>query len=76
MNLGDNGRKALREKADELYLTGLEEYAKGNIADAIKYWNMVLQIDPQYIPAKENIEIAKRTLQLQKTMEQKQQIGQ
>ena len=76
LNLGDNGRKALREKADELYLAGLEEYAKGNIADAIKYWNKVLEIDPQYIPAKENIEMAKRTLQLQKTMEQKQQIGQ
>jgi len=75
LNLGDRGRASRQAKADELYLNGVEAYAHGNNAEAIKYWEMVLQIDPEYIPARENIEIAKKALELQKQMEEKQRVG-
>jgi len=75
LNLGDMGRAARQAKADELYLSGIEAYAHGNNAEAIKYWEQVLQIDPEYIPARENIQIAKKALELQKQMEEKQRVG-
>ncbi len=75
LNLGDMGRALKQTKADELYLNGVEAYANGNNAEAIKYWEKVLKIDPEYIPARENIEIAKKALELQKKMEEKQKVG-
>ncbi len=76
LKLGDRGRLARENKADRLYYTGLEEYAKGNIEKAIKYWEQVLQLDPTYIPARDNIKIAQKALQLQKKMEQKEKVNQ
>ncbi len=76
LNLGDRGRLARENKIDKLYYTGLEEYAKGNIEKAIKYWKEVLQLDPTYIPAKDNIKIAQKALELQRKMEQKEKVNQ
>ncbi len=74
LNLGDMGRAELQKKSEELYLDGLEAYAKGDIPEAIKHWEMVLQVDPKFIPARENIETATRALQLQKEIEARQKL--
>ncbi len=76
LNLGDMGRLSQRNKIDNLYYTGLEEYANGNIEEAIKYWEEVLKLDPTYLPAKDNIKIAKKALELQQKMEQKEKVNQ
>jgi Uncharacterised protein family (UPF0164) len=67
--LGDFGRAALREKADELYLEGVEAYANGDSAKAIELWTEVLSIYPKYDPAKQNIEVVLKSLELQKQMQ-------
>ena len=74
LHLGDMGRAELQKKAEELYLTGLEAYADGNLAEAIQYWEMVLEVDPKFIPARENIETATRALELQKEIEDRQKL--
>jgi hypothetical protein len=75
LNLGDRGRLAARNHIDELYLDGLEAYAKGNLVEAISLWEEVLELDPSYTPAKANIETAKKALELQTEMEEQLTIG-
>lgn len=74
LNLGDSGRLAQQIRIEELYLSGLEAYAQGALTEAIKYWEMVLEIDPSFIPARENIETALKALELQKKMEERLKI--
>jgi len=75
LNLGDKGRLAQRNRVDELYLSGLEAYAKGDITEAIRLWETALEIDPKFLPAKENIETARAALRLQQQMEERLKIG-
>ncbi len=63
--LGDSGRGDLAKKVDELYLQGVEAYAAGNLNQAIALWQQVLQLDPKYLPAAENIRTARASLALQ-----------
>ena len=49
--LGDHGRKLKRQKCDELYTKGLDEYAKGNEAAAVEYWEAALKEDKAWTPA-------------------------
>ena len=49
--LGDHGRKLKRQKCDELYTKGLDEYAKGNEDAAVKYWEDALKEDKAWTPA-------------------------
>lgn len=74
LNLGDMGRQALQQRAEDLYLSGLEAYAIGDIAKAIKLWEMVLEVDPDFLPAQENIETATKALKLQKELEKRQEL--
>jgi tetratricopeptide (TPR) repeat protein len=69
LNLGDGGRKALEDRVEKLYLAGVEEYAAGDYAKAIEYWRQVLAMDPKYIPARESIDTAQQTIDLQREME-------
>jgi hypothetical protein len=64
-NMGDSGRSAKKGEAEKLYLQGVEEYANGNYEKAVALWQQVLVIDPKYIPAADNIRIAKQTMALQ-----------
>jgi tetratricopeptide (TPR) repeat protein len=68
-DLGDFGRKAARDEADRLYLAGLEEYALGHYESAIGFWKNVLELDPKYLPARENIDTVQQTIDLQHQME-------
>jgi hypothetical protein len=64
-NLGDSGRAARAADNDALYLQGVEEYAKGNYEKAIALWEEVLQADPKYQPAADNIRTVKQSMALQ-----------
>jgi tetratricopeptide (TPR) repeat protein len=61
-NLGDSGRSTTSTEADRLYLQGVEEYANGNYEKAIELWKKVLEINPKYLPASDNIAIAEQEL--------------
>ncbi len=71
-NLGDFGRAAAQTEADQLYLAGVEEYAKGNLEKAIEYWERVIALDPKYLPARDNIAAAKRSLELQREIKSRE----
>ena len=75
LNLGDRGRLALQNRIDELYLNGLEAYARGDLKEAIEYWEQVLEIDPTFVPARENIETARKAIELQQEMQDQLDIG-
>lgn len=68
LNLGDEGRRSLRARIEELYVAGLELYAKGNLEEAIRYWEGVLILDPTFTPAQENMTTALRSLELFRMM--------
>jgi hypothetical protein len=53
--LGDLGRADLAKKVDNLYLSGLDAYAKGDTAAAAAAWAEALKIDPRFDPAKESL---------------------
>jgi tetratricopeptide (TPR) repeat protein len=75
LNLGDRGRLAQRNEIDDLYLSGLEAYARGDIPEAIRFWQQVLELDPTFTPARDNIETALATLELQQRMDDELEIG-
>lgn len=64
-DLGDMGRADSQKSADEIYLLGLEAYASGDLQEAIELWKMVLELNPYFDPAREGIDTASRTLELQ-----------
>jgi hypothetical protein len=74
--LGDEGRAEIAARVQELYLQGLELYAKGDLAGAIALWEQALSLDPQFDPAREGIATAKATLELQKQIDDIQKIEQ
>ena len=63
LDLGDQGRKVDAEKAEELYLAGLDAYARADIESAKALWEEALHLDPRYNPAKEWLGIVHRTQQ-------------
>jgi tetratricopeptide (TPR) repeat protein len=71
-DLGDFGRGATEAEVDRLYLAGVEEYAKGNLEQAIEYWKKVLEMDPKYTPARDNILTTRRSLDLQREIESRE----
>ena len=74
LNLGDGGRLAQRNRVDELYLNGLEAYARGSLEEAVLNWERALEIDPGFVPAIEIIATARKALDLQKKMEEQLKI--
>lgn len=73
LNLGDFGRAARQTELENLFMEGVREYGEGNLTKAIENWEKVLQIDPSYTPARDYIETAKATLQLQKNLNAREQ---
>ncbi len=71
--MGDGGRAAVSTQVDDLYMRGLEAYAKGNNDGAIALWKQVLALDPFFEPARTGMETAlaaqellKRVIEVQK----------
>ena len=75
LKLGDGGRAALRRQVDELYADGLGAYASGKYEQAIAAWEKALKLDPKFLPARQNLELLEKRLQLQQQMIEKQQVG-
>lgn len=74
LNLGDQGRYAIRIKVEELYLRGVDAYAKGNIGEAIELWTQALKLDPGFDPARENRATARKALELMQQMDALQKL--
>lgn len=62
--LGDHGRKQRQERCDDLYTKGLDEYAKGNEAAAVEYWQAALKEDKAWTPAKRWIDTVNNSRKL------------
>ncbi len=73
-SLGDLGRAELAKKVDNLYLTGLEAYAAGDVAAAVAAWTEALKLDPGFDPARESLRAAKASLELLKRIEEQQKL--
>jgi tetratricopeptide (TPR) repeat protein len=76
LKLGDGGRADRRKQVDELYASGLEAFANGELEKAVEFWEKALEIDPKFLPARENIEMVQKHLKLQEEMLEKQKVGQ
>ena len=74
LNLGDFGRMNRNERAQLLYLEGLEEYANGDIGQAIALWEACLEVRSDFTPAEEMIETARKTQDLNQTIQDNQTI--
>ncbi|MDC7223492.1 MAG: UPF0164 family protein [Spirochaetales bacterium] len=74
LNLGDLGRTTLRDKVQELYLTGLGAYSQGNYAQAIIYWEECLELDETFTPAQEMIATTRKSLELEEKMREQQTV--
>ena len=68
LNLGDQGRGEVRKMVDKYYIAGLNAYAKGNLSDAISYWNEALKLDPNFQPAAQYKKTAEAALKLENEM--------
>jgi hypothetical protein len=75
LKLGDRGRAARQKQVDELYASGLEAFAAGDLDKAIEFWQQALEINPKFLPAKENIDMVAKHLKLQEEMLRKQRVG-
>jgi len=52
-DFGDSGRADRAKRIEELYLSGLVEYANGNQDEALRLWEEALQLDSGFDPARE-----------------------
>jgi hypothetical protein len=55
-NLGDGGRQAKAKRIDNLYLSGLDSYSRGDDDDAKAKWEAALSLDPTFNPAQEGLD--------------------
>ncbi|MDR0553665.1 MAG: UPF0164 family protein [Treponema sp.] len=54
-NLGDQGRKALADEVERLYLRGLDAYSNDQDDEAQTYWEEAARLDPSFEPAFEGL---------------------
>jgi hypothetical protein len=73
-NLGDQGRQALSDRIDELYLAGLNAYSRGNNNEAQYYWEEALKLNPRFIPAIEGLNMIRRSLELEERINDMQRL--
>ena len=73
-SLGDLGRADIAKKVDNLYLGGLEDYARGEIDAAISLWDEALRLDSTFDPARESRDAARASIGLKQTMNELQKI--
>jgi len=64
-DMGDSGRRDKQRQVDDLYILGLEAYARGDISQAVSFWQEALDMNPYFDPAREGIETARAALRLQ-----------
>jgi hypothetical protein len=74
LSLGDLGRADIAEKVDNLYLNGLDAYARGEIDTAISFWDQALKLNSTFDPARESRDAALASKGLKQTMVELQKI--
>jgi hypothetical protein len=74
-DLGDQGRRARSAQVDELYLSGLDAYAREDFAGAREYWTAALELDPKFDPAREGLAIINHSLGVQERIHEMQQLN-
>ena len=74
LDLGDQGRKALAEKVDELYLAGLDAYSRADLEAARDFWTEALRLDPRFDPAKEGLAVVNKTLGVEERIREMQKL--
>jgi hypothetical protein len=74
IKLGYRAYENKLKQVDELFAKGIESYANGSFAEAIRYWEMALELDPKFTVAAEYIKTTRDYLDLQVQMEEKQKI--
>jgi len=72
--LGDGGRAELAKKVQNLYLSGLEAYAHGDMAAAVAAWTEALRLDPHFDPARESLHVVQGSNNLKKDIEDIQKL--
>jgi tetratricopeptide (TPR) repeat protein len=73
-DLGDQGRKQAADRADELYLSGLNAYARGNYAEAQYYFEEALKLNPRFDPAKEGLRIIQQVQAVEQRIDDLQRL--
>ena len=74
LNLGDQGRSVRAGILDSLYLQGIEAYSRRDFVSAQSYWEEALRIDPRFDPAREGLNVIRRTLELEERIQEMQQL--
>lgn len=75
IDLGDQGRKALSDKVDALYLSGLDAYSRSDFTTAQNNWEEALKLDSRYEPAREGLNVLKKTLGIENRINDMQSLG-
>jgi hypothetical protein len=73
-DLGDQGREARADRVDELYLAGLDAYSREDYEGARSLWEEALRLDPRFDPAREGLSIIRRTLEVQRRIDELQRL--
>jgi hypothetical protein len=73
-DLGDQGRKQTADRVDELYLAGLDAYARRNYSEAQYYFEETLKINPKFDPAREGLRIIQHALSVQQRIDELQRL--
>lgn len=73
-DFGDRGRAEKASKVEELYISGLEAYAQGNIEQALNDWEAALKLDPNFDPAEEGRDAILGALYLEDRIDEIQRI--
>ena len=60
----------IKDDVQELYLTGLDAYANGDIAVAIGYFENALSLDPTFTPAREMLATARDSMAMEEELRQ------
>jgi len=74
MDFGDGGRKVLQNRADKLYIEGIDYYTQGEFEKAIEKWKEVLVLFPRFDPAKQGITTAQNSIALRKKIRDVQKL--
>jgi tetratricopeptide (TPR) repeat protein len=58
----------IKDDVQDLYLEGLDYYSRGELSEAIRYWENCLSLDPTFKPAREMLETAMKSMELEQEL--------